>query len=436
MAFTMSWQFIAVATGIVIVYYDHRLQIANELEWSEETSATWDQAFLAGQNSIAMGADSVCDGLLGLAPRLPRVTAGSAFYTLLDSWKAQLRERTGRRAEYLGHALLVWRKLHNFHPDLSGDVELPGLPEGVGTVLLTRDQARSLTRELNRRQLKGDLCVQLMNPLVDRLPGTALDLSVNGSPIHLEADRYGRRNYDPAPVLFLLTISWLFQSTSPSGPFVPASVAAPVSGLCVMAALWAHRRLAEEGPRARPAILHVAILIGLFYTVAGTTTMRHAVAGGNQQFPMAAGLGGLGLLAGFYWSALDQHVRRRVILGALMICALGLQLTPGPLQLRGVLLVILWQGAGFLPAKRFGDVYHSAGAALDSQLQEERELLKERSFDEGRRWVIELVTLALLDAQDLFDAVRPTLPSDLEADTERRLKEVEARLVQLSAAVE
>ena len=75
-------------------------------------------AMLAGQNAVAMGADTVIDQVQSVAPLFGRPVPGSALHELVDGWKAALAEATQHSAAYLGTVLTAWQRSHNTHPDL------------------------------------------------------------------------------------------------------------------------------------------------------------------------------------------------------------------------------------------------------------------------------------------------------------------------------
>jgi hypothetical protein len=87
--------------------------------WREEArvmrhhiEAAVSQAELAGQNSVAMGADSVVDLLVRTAPLIAQYEP-SPIPAPFSGWKATLAEACGRQSTYLGVALLRWQRAYN-----------------------------------------------------------------------------------------------------------------------------------------------------------------------------------------------------------------------------------------------------------------------------------------------------------------------------------
>jgi len=121
---------------------------------SADRDAAVSLAELAGQNSVAMGADSVVDLLARTTPLLA-LPGGPPVASELSRWKAALAAECSRRATYLGVALANWQHRHNSAtPDLAADVDLR--PVGVaGTVLLSASQAAQLERSLDLLGIRG-----------------------------------------------------------------------------------------------------------------------------------------------------------------------------------------------------------------------------------------------------------------------------------------
>lgn len=71
-------------------------------------------AHLAGQNDVAMGADSIIDLLSRTDPLLPPATAGEMIGVItgrqLAAWKLSLATTTARHAAYLGLILAQWQR--------------------------------------------------------------------------------------------------------------------------------------------------------------------------------------------------------------------------------------------------------------------------------------------------------------------------------------
>ncbi|MCA1702612.1 MAG: hypothetical protein LC808_04830 [Actinobacteria bacterium] len=200
-----AWQLMAVAAGAGFARYNHLLRQQVELEWGQRRSADEAAAFLAGQNSVAMGADTVIDRLGAITPLLGPTRPGHALYLLVDQWKPSLAAATSERAVYLKTALLKWEQQHNLDPDLSRFVELH-LGEGDGTKLLTGQQAEVLRGLLDDGcQLRAIVKVKLPYPAKAwQRPGRGFDLQVGEMLLRVPDDRSpSPRPPDVAPLTFM-----------------------------------------------------------------------------------------------------------------------------------------------------------------------------------------------------------------------------------------
>ncbi len=179
---SFRWQVMGVAAGVGLAAYEASYRRATAARHSVELDARRRLAEVAGQNAVAMGADSVVDLLARTAPLL-RDKAGGGTTGMMAGWKHALAESTAAQATYLGWALKAWELRHNAaHADLSADVVFQ-LPEGAGTVLLTASQADSLFQTLDRLPLRGLVQVQVADEEEALRPDSARRLVIGGTVI-------------------------------------------------------------------------------------------------------------------------------------------------------------------------------------------------------------------------------------------------------------
>ena len=127
--------------------------------WKMEAAAH--HAWLAGQNDVAAGADSIIDELCRTAFLLNSLdrTTGFTMQQQLSAWKAELGEQTERSAIYFGNALRRWQHRHNFGHQPEGYVQFE-LREGDGTIVLSPAQANQLDTMLSDMDLRGSIEVE------------------------------------------------------------------------------------------------------------------------------------------------------------------------------------------------------------------------------------------------------------------------------------
>src|SRR5205085_7919059 len=167
----------------------------------QEIEAAAGRAELAGQNSVAAGADSVVDLLTRTTPLLSAGGAGLPP-SRMAAWKLALAEASAGQASYLGVALARWQRLRNsLGHDLREDVELRCL-EGAGAILLSPAQAVALDRALDGLRLRGPQAVAVPDPAP---AGREQALLVGGRRVTLPADPTpSAPSLDPGPIALLL----------------------------------------------------------------------------------------------------------------------------------------------------------------------------------------------------------------------------------------
>jgi hypothetical protein len=148
------WPAAAWIGGALTRAYLRRRWLAEAGVMRDHLEASVGRAELSGQNSVAMGADSVIDLLVRTAPLVTGFERDPEPLPF-GAWKARLAEACGSQATYLGVALLRWQSLYNSRsPDLSADADLRAGP-GAGTLLLSSGQMSHLEARLDAMRPRG-----------------------------------------------------------------------------------------------------------------------------------------------------------------------------------------------------------------------------------------------------------------------------------------
>ncbi|GIH67172.1 hypothetical protein Msi02_79890 [Microbispora siamensis] len=250
-------------------------------EAAAERQAAAGRAELAGQHSVAVGADTAVDVLTRTWPLLAVPGRSSAFP--LAAWRQGLAERAAGHAEYLGTALLRWEREHNSgHPELRRDVDFE-IEGAAGATLLSPGQVTALGEALTLLGPSGRVPVRVP----DAAPlGHRQELSVGPHRVELAADPRPRTPpFDPGPLVIALGgIGGLTQAGGDMDG-VPLPVAAAVTALALLTAWWAHRLVTRRGLAARPRVLAACLTVGAADAVVSTLTMTNVAAAGLTRQP-------------------------------------------------------------------------------------------------------------------------------------------------------
>jgi hypothetical protein len=427
------WPVFAVGWGMLLSRYIGRLQRRGEKEWSQRDAAEQRRAFLAGQNAVAMGANSVVDVIEGLLPVLGPPEDGTVLWQFADAWKSALCQSTKGEAAYLGLVLAEWAADHNAHPDLSSRVEFHPA-EGIGTTLLTGRQESALRDLLTQLTLRGTTPVSLTDPTVSsRPPGGPLRLQIGSYRLEVPADPdRPPRPYDPAPAAFAIVTS-LMLADMVTLLIAPGAVAIGAS-LAIAAACWAHIRLRRVGEAARPSIMAVAVGVAVTYTALASLNLERLVnPGGLVNFPVVAALDLLALLGGFYWEYLKSATRLLTVAGAAAVFAEGWFLH----RQRHDPLDLILQGVSVLPllltTLRLAREINASSGRYTRRLLARQTETNHAAFDEGQTTVIDLVRRAAHEAEARLVAVQGNLAPKLADYSRGKLEEVDRRLQKLTA---
>ena len=423
------WVAIGATVGMAFFRYCRHLDERAQVERRRFLAAARRRAYLAGQNSVAMGASSAVDVIEGLVPVLGRPPSGSALWRLADGWKSQLSTSTAQEAGYLQVALLEWERLHNAHPDLSGLVRFR-IAEGQGTTLLSVAQVRRLGEVLDRLPLRGVVAVGLDDLTDSHLPGQELRLDVGGHRVVIPADRRAApAPMDPAAVAYyyvaVLSAAW----TLPPSGRVPAGPVAAGVALCIAAGFLSHRQVVARGKRARLGILGAAVAVSIVLTLLCANPRAPLRPDGVPAFAHGSALVLLSFLGGYYWTSLGRW-RWLVPAGMAVNVALGLLLFPVPSAILGrtVASSIVSGLFAFFPCLHLSQTMEKVAATHARSVQAVDESAERAAFLEGRESVIGLVREAREDAKTQLTAAGSRLDAGLAELATHRLEEVGQRL--------
>jgi hypothetical protein len=427
------WIVLAAGCGVILSRYDSVLQKEAARQALELRSAADRRAYLAGKNSVAMGASSVVDGIQGIVPLIGRPAADSALFELADGWKTELCAETrtvGRSlgAIYLDDAVKEWELRNNSHHDLSSLTRLTAA-EGVGTILLTGTQPAELWTRLDALDMRGPHRVELTDPdTPQRPPGRPFRLQIGEYSVDVGADKR-RPSYAIDPVAIAFVLMGLLALGDIVQMDVPLTMTVAAELLFLGAALFTHRAVKRLGSTARPMILLLASLVALTTALLFNATGRHEVSpSGQGLFSIVSQLDLLAIVAGMYRTTLKRRHLTLAIAAAGAVIASAWFLHSGPRHPGDVIVGLVWPMCALLSAWTFAPLLSGAlDRHRDDLLTGETEV-ESAAFQRGRSAVLSLVRLALDDAVIGLRRAEPTLSPVIAALAWRQLSEVELRL--------
>jgi hypothetical protein len=393
-----------------------------------EVQAEAGRAVLAGQHSIAIGADTVLDLITRTVPLLS--LAGRSPAPPLAAWRMALADACTGRATYLGVALAGWQRRRNAGHDLAADVEVHCIGD-AGTQLLSPRQVEHLTRALDAMPLRGRVTVELAG---EGRPGAALRLWVSGRRLTLPPDPgLGAPPLDPGPLAFVVGAMAVLAHSLPSFEAVPLVLTLPPAGAALVLAWLTHRWLADRGPQGRPPVLALALALGATDAVLSTLSMRNLATDHLVRLPSLLFLLWFGPLVVLYWPDLTALQRLVAPAAAGTVAAAGLLLLPHPVAWPQLLGAPLWPLTAVLMALGIREALDRDAERARSSLERRRRLMAKRGYRRGRRLVLRLVANARRDLYREFRLARPQLPGPVADEVERRLGEIGRRLRALRA---
>ena len=422
------WPLVAVALAVLAHWY-LRLRVGRRLEVAEhEIEAAASRAELAGQNSVAAGADSIVDLLSRTTPLL---SAGGAPLppSRLAAWKLALAEASAGQASYLGVVLARWQRLRNsMSPDLRSDVELR-CPDAAGTLLLSPAQAEGLDRVLDGLSLSGVESVAAPSPAP---AGREQLLFVGGRRVVLPADpKPAAPSLDLGPFALLLGAGTILSQSPPRTDEVPYQLTFPLAVAAGLLALWAYWRIDRRGPAAHASVLLAALALGAVDAALATLAMQNPYTDHLARFPFLLFLTWLGPMLVVYWRDLSRPVRWLALGGAAAAVLAGFALLPHAVPVSHLVVAAVWPACMFLVSLRLRDMLGQDESDVAVELALRQEAAIDAAYRRGQRLVADLVRAAADDAEKAYQELRGGLPPAVAAEFERRLTEVGTRLARL-----
>jgi hypothetical protein len=427
---SFRWQVIGVFAGVGMAAYGRSRRRALLARHERELHARLEEAYIGGQNEVAMGADSVVDLLSRTAPLLPEGSDDQVVGRLLASWKQSLAVDTQARTTYLGVALAQWQRRHNAaHSALEADVAF-SLPPGDGTILLSGSQSSWLESALDALDLRGRVPVEVVDSDEARQPDTPRHLRVGGMVVSVPRDRIkGLTPIDVGPMGFVVGAMWCLDTTlagsSGSSPWAVMPVVAGGFGL----AAWSNQQVERHGSAAHRRIIVAAFGMAVVHAVGATATMtRTRARNGVQRYPFLSGVEMLGLMLPLYFNEFSTTEQVMIVAGLLGVVGLGLFLMPEPTIWAHLICELLWSGAATLSITGLGDGLSEDVERLNRQLSEVEDAAIVRAFADGRTFVVSLVAEARDGVRRAFEDTRWRMTPSVSAEIERRLEEMRSRL--------
>ncbi len=439
---SFRFQVMAVACGAGLARYEESRRNVSLAQHRHELDAQSQRAYLAGQNDVAMGADSIIDLLSRTDPLLAsmsypadrlRMTTGRE----LAAWKQSLATTTANHASYLGVVLAQFERTNNgAQPDLAADVTFD-LSEGDGTLTLTPQQATTLVDLLGKLSARGNLRGRIRVSRLQRSstsdPNLPVHLLIGGHTIEIPPDPHSDLDpFDVGPLGFVTATFWTVDSLLPTGPRSDVRFVAPLAAAEAALVVWSHRQLVRHGREAHFRILAAALIAGAFDCVAVTTTMgRTRNADGVGLFPASSSITPALLILPLYWDDLSEVERKVSIAALLFIVALGVAIHPDRPPLRHVVMELLWPISAVISMASVDASFAAQEEEVRVQTADSDRRALSDAFDDGRASVINLATSGYRRTARAFDEVRPELDPAIAAEVERRLNEVTKRLEDL-----
>ena len=401
--------------------------------FDHERQARIRQAELAGQNEVAMGADSIVDDLCRISPMIGDEASHSAIGPMIHAWKAELATKTQVGAVYLGTALVEWERHYNsLHPELARDLWFE-VHRGGGTHIVTARQVRWLWDTLDRLERVGTVVVAVEHTAETHWPGMALVLSLGGEPVVIPADpAMGLPPLDIGPLVFALgALHVLDTATKHNAHCAPAAIV-PISAACLVASVWSQRQVVAKGDASHAPILAVASAVALCHAMASSETIRQPITiDGHQRLPFLSGILVLAMMLTLYWRDLTGAQRAGVISALVLSMGVGAVLYPERVSVADLGRELLWVGAASWSTAKLRRSLDASAAELTESLEIQCADEERRAFGDGRSVVLALVAQACSSLRSqLGDASQ--MDPRLRREAQRRLDEVDAQLAAMA----
>lgn len=445
---TFGWVVMSVVFGNLVHLYEERQGDAAVDLFGQSLAARRQAAVLAGQNEVAMGADTVIDELArveyllaavggeradgpdggvpggGTEPTAAPEPVGTG--RALAEWKASLATSTSGQAVYLATALARWQR-RRYSTVLADDADLR-IAAGQGTTILSAGQAASLVDWLDRLDLRGPVVVEASPRRLPAIPGDPLRLLVGPHVVELPADPQPViRPFDPAPLVVLSSAMFAASLSTDGHGAVPWTATVPAAIAAAPAALWAHRLTTRSDRPGEPVILAAIGLAWVQAMIAAPLQRAPFDHEGVQNFPVLTTLAPAAVLIGRYLETMTPVALARAAAAAGLAVAANLVLLPRPVRWLEFAVAVGELVAVVVSSTFLQHELDYDRDRLVSELAgvEAREL--EASFDQGRQSVRILVADTLVTTERRLDQLRDEGHIDPRFDGEIRRRLDEAR---------
>jgi hypothetical protein len=433
----LIWPAISVFGGWGLRSYEQRrlarLRAANETE----LAARVERARLAGQHSVAMGADPIVD-LLVRTTVLMEPDIGVPRQDPIHAWKGRLAEQARDKATYLADATRGWARDHNTASPILADNVQATVEVGGDQVLLTGGQVRAFRQQLDRLRLRGDVVLTPTLTGSGHIAGRRLTISVNHLPaLELPADPVAvPPPMQPGPLALGVMVPWLLTHSVPAFDNAPLSRTLPTAAAAAVAAGILYRRANRNGRDVSMESLAASLTLAFVHTAIVSPSIRNDVwADGGETHPCVTSLFGPTALASIYWHGLAGRRRVAVVASFAAVVGVDVLLRPWPTRLRELILAgsVLVAAAG--AAMGWGSVLVEQTGLVADEFRVTAERAQQEAFRQGRREVLDLVVEAVELANRRFEETCERIPSRLAATIADRLDALLKRTERLSSEI-
>lgn len=420
---SFGWQVIGVVAGLAFARQDQALRrhaIDTELRRRE---AECDRAALAGQHSVALGTANALDRLRRVGLLLDDRREDSPVRVLCDTWRTSLAERTRETAAYLRDVLLRHEQRRAAVPDLAAHVRFV-VPEEVGTIILSPEQADELDVVLDGLALRGEVVVDA-RPSAGHVPGLELPLTFGATSVNLRADAVPvRRPPEPGSIALALNAVWFGRTAARTAEAVPVPVAGGLVAASLGAAEWARRYLRRHGAAGRGPVLAATIGLGIAHSALGTITMRRpSTEFGRQNFVLYAAMSAPGVLGSYHYDALPRRHRVMLFAGLASIAGVAAVLTRRPIRWGQYAVALTWAVGSLVPGLDIETAFRAAAEPEVAAMRAETAAAARAAYDHGRRSVLDMIAAAAADARCQLRA--GCFPPAIVAEVTNALDEVD-----------
>ncbi len=389
---TMGWQVLSVGASVLLDRYETQQRTVTDARAATEAEARRSSAYLAGQNEVAMGADSVVDELGRVEHVLATLSTGhpgEGTARALSTWKANLAQATVVDTVYLGTFLARWERARR-QPDLSADIVIE-VPAGAGTTILTSSQAAWLANALDALQLRGPLPLTVAGP-DRRVPGDPLELQVGDRALRVPGDtERPPRDVDPRPVALAGGFWWALSSITHSHGHVRPRHALPAASLSLGLAWWARQRLDREQTTEHRVLLASLLVAGVQSVILTAKQRELFNSDGLRYFPVQQTLLAPALFAATYRHRRTGSQVAQIAAATAAAVAASVSVAEPPRPRRDLALALPWVVAAYESLGRLQAGMERANQARAEELAQASRAELERAWVEGRRSVVDLV---------------------------------------------